>query len=121
MDYRADRLLVWDERGELYARYVTNKGHIRGRQTLGPAGSDPSIAAVLSDNDRAFVIWTDAPPAGTAGTASVLLAHSALGPPLPRAARTLTSFAQAAGALRLGAGRGRALRRRRASPFSGRI
>jgi hypothetical protein len=95
MDYRADRLIVWDERGELYARYVTNANHVKARQRLGPAGYAPQIAAVLSDDDRAFVIWTDEPAPGTPGTARVLLAHSAVGPHFHHHT-TLASFPESA-------------------------
>lgn len=102
MDYRANRLIVWDERGELYARYITNKNHVKARQTLGPAGYAPRLATVLSDDDRAFVIWTNEPPRGTAGSAKVLLAHSAIGPRF-HGYRTLASFPESA-TLRLGAG-----------------
>jgi hypothetical protein len=102
MDYRADRLIVWDERGELYARYITNEGHVKARQTLGPAGYAPQLATVVSDDDRAFVIWTDEPAPGAPGTAAVLLAHSTIGPHF-RGYMTLTSFPEPA-TLRLATG-----------------
>jgi len=95
MDYRADRLIVWDERGEIYARYVTNDNHVKRLQRLGPAGYDPQISTVLSDDDRAFVIWTDEPAPGSAGTARILVAHSAIGPRFHRA-RALASFPESA-------------------------
>jgi hypothetical protein len=102
MDFRADRLIVWDEQGELYARYVTNRGHVKREQRLGPAGSDPQISVVLSDDDRAFVIWTDEPPVGSAGIARVLVAHSAVGPRF-HGVQTLASFPESA-TVRLPAG-----------------
>ena len=89
MDFRADRLVIWDAAGELYARYVTNDGRVARRQKLGPAGYAPQVSAVLSDDDRAFVLWSDEPPPGVAGTARVLLAHSAFGPRF-HGARTLS-------------------------------
>jgi len=95
MDYRADRLIVWDERGEIYARYVTNDNHVKRLQRLGPAGYDPQISTVLSDDDRAFVIWTEEPAPGSAGTARILVAHSAVGPRFHRT-RMLASFTESA-------------------------
>ena len=91
MDFRADRLIVWDERGEIYARYVTNDNHVKRLQHLGPAGYAPQISTVLSDDGRAFVIWTDEPAPGSAGTARILAAHSAVGPRFHRT-RALASF-----------------------------
>ncbi|HEX2703375.1 MAG TPA: hypothetical protein VHM72_08090, partial [Solirubrobacteraceae bacterium] len=75
---------------------------IHARQLLGPSGYAPQIAAVLSDDDRAFVIWTDEPPPGTSATTEVLLAHSTIGPTF-HGARTLAAFTEPAG-VRLTAG-----------------
>ena len=96
MDYRADRLVVWAEGGHVWAQDITNDGRIHARQLLGPSGYAPQIAALLSDDDRAFVIWTDEPPPGAGGATRVLLAHSAVGPTFHRA-RTLASFTEPAG------------------------
>jgi hypothetical protein len=96
MDYRADRLVVWAQGGHVWAQDITNDGRVRARQLLGPSGYAPQIAAVLSDDDRAFVIWTDEPPRGTGGTAEVLLAHSAVGPTF-HGAKVLASFTEPAG------------------------
>jgi len=76
MDFRADRLVVWAQRGQIWAQDITNDGRIRARQLLGPSGYAPQIAAVLSDDNRAFVIWTDEPPPGAGGATQILLAHS---------------------------------------------
>lgn len=102
MDFRADRLVIWAQGGEVWARYVTNAGHAKGKQELGPSGYDPQIAAVLSDDDRAFVLWTDEPAPGVSGATSVLLAHSAVGPTF-HGTTTLASFTEPAG-VRLTAG-----------------
>jgi hypothetical protein len=102
MDFRADRLVVWAQGGNVWAQDITNDGRIRARQLLGPSGYAPQIAAVLSDDDRAFVIWTDEPPPGAGGATQVLLAHSAVGPTF-HGARTLASFTEPAG-VRLTAG-----------------
>ena len=55
-----------------------------------------SLAAVLSDNDHAFAMWTDEPPPGVGGATQVLLAHSAVGPTFHRT-RTLASFTEPTG------------------------
>ncbi|MGD0197511.1 MAG: hypothetical protein ABSC56_06365 [Solirubrobacteraceae bacterium] len=102
MDFRADRLVVWDQAGELYAQYVTNDGQVSPRQAVGPAGYAPQISTVLSDDDRAFVLWTDEPAPGSAGTARVLLAHSAVGPRF-HGTETLAAFSEPP-TLRLSAG-----------------
>jgi hypothetical protein len=102
MDYRADRLVVWAQDGSVWARYITNDGRIGERQLLGPSGYDAQISAVLSDDHRAFVIWTDEPKPGVSGTAQVLLAHSGFGPRF-HGTQTLASFPEPAG-LRLTAG-----------------
>lgn len=95
MDFRADRIVVWAQGGYVWAQYVTNDGHVKSRQLLGPSGYHPQIAAVLSDDDHAFVLWTDEPPPGSSGTASVLLAHSSFGPTFHGAVR-LASFTEPA-------------------------
>jgi len=95
MDFRADRLVVWAQGGRVWAQDITNDGRIGARQLLGPSGSAPQIAAVLSDDDRAFVIWTDEPPRGAGGATRVLLAHSGVGPTF-HGASTLASFTEPA-------------------------
>ena len=95
MDFRADSIVVWAQGGEVYARWVTNTGVVHPLRTIGPAGYAPELAAVLSDNNHAFVMWTDEPPPGTSATATIYLEHSGnevtFGPP-----RTLVSFTEPA-------------------------
>jgi hypothetical protein len=79
MDFRADTIVAWSSGGEIWSRWVTNHGHMGSIQRLGPSGADPQISAVLSDDDRAFVAWTDEPPLGVSGTTRVYLDHSAIG------------------------------------------
>ena len=55
---------------------------------LGPAGYAPQLAAVLSDNNHAFVMWTDEPPPG----------QRRHGHDLPRAFRRQRHLPAAAGA-----------------------
>jgi hypothetical protein len=63
LDYRSDALVVWSQHGSLYARELPASGAPQPVQRLGwvgigsPAGA--RIAAVLSDDDRAIVAWTD--------------------------------------------------------------
>jgi hypothetical protein len=76
MDFRADSLIVWAQSGTVYERWISNHGRIFPSRALGPSGYAPQFAAVLSDNDRAFVMWTDEPPAGAAGGARIFLEHS---------------------------------------------
>jgi len=76
MDFRADSIILWAQSGTVYARWITNNGHVFPARTLGPAGYAPQLAAVLSDNDHAFVMWTDEPAPGSAGTATIYLEHS---------------------------------------------
>jgi hypothetical protein len=102
MDFRADRLVVWAQGGELWARYVTNDGRVGARQLLGPTGYDPQVSTVLSDDHHAFVIWTDEPAPGAGGATTVLLAHSGFGPRF-HGAQTLASFTEPPG-VRLTAG-----------------
>jgi hypothetical protein len=59
LDYRSEALAVWAQRGALYARLVSNKGAEHPLQRLAPVGSQPRIAAVLSDDRRAIVAWAD--------------------------------------------------------------
>jgi hypothetical protein len=103
MDFRGDSIVVWSQGGEVHAQWVTNLGNVYAAQVLGAAGYAPALAAVLSDNDHAFVMWTDEPPPGRAGEARIFLEHSGNNVELPVAPRLLVEFAEPA-AQRLGAG-----------------
>jgi hypothetical protein len=59
MDYRSEALVVWAQGGAIYARVVPNKGAPHPIQRLAPVGANPRIAAVLSDDERAIVAWSD--------------------------------------------------------------
>jgi hypothetical protein len=76
MDFRADSIVMWAQSGTVYARWIRNSGHVFPTRRLGASGYAPQLAAVLSDNNHAFVMWTDEPPPGTAGAASIYLEHS---------------------------------------------
>jgi hypothetical protein len=76
MDFRADSIVMWAQSGTVYARWITNGGRVFPTRRLGASGYAPQLAAVLSDNDHAFVLWTDEPAPGAAGTATIYLEHS---------------------------------------------
>jgi hypothetical protein len=63
LDYRSDALAVWTQEGSIYARELPASGAPHPVQRLGAVGLGPAsgaqIAAVLSDDDRAIVAWTD--------------------------------------------------------------
>jgi hypothetical protein len=60
LDYRSDALAVWSEQGSLYARELPATGAPQPVQRLGPGPpAGARIAAVLSDDDRAIVAWSD--------------------------------------------------------------
>jgi hypothetical protein len=74
LDYRAEILLVWAARGEVYARELPAAGAAGPARRLGPAGADPEIGALLSDDGHAIVAWrsqsvvgSGSSPAGTVG------------------------------------------------------
>jgi len=75
LDYRSDALAAWARGGELYARDLPASGSPQRVQRLGPAGAEPRIAALLSDDNRAIVLWSD----GAAGRTRVFLDYSASG------------------------------------------
>src|SRR5665213_812935 len=76
MDFRADSIVLWVRNRELYARWITNTGGLHPVRAVGPADDGTQVAAVLSDNNHAFVMWTDEPASGVAGPATIYLDHS---------------------------------------------
>jgi hypothetical protein len=103
MDFRADSIVLWVAGGDLHAQWVSNNGRPNGPQVLGPAGYDTQIGAVLSDNNRAFVIWTDQPAPGRSGPTTIFLDHSGSNVVFASRPRVLTTFTQPS-AQRLGPG-----------------
>jgi hypothetical protein len=75
MDYRSEALAVWAQDGSIYARLVPQQGAAGPLQRLGPAGAHTQIAAVLSDDRRAIVAWTE----GRGSETTVYLDRSATG------------------------------------------
>ncbi|HEX4436157.1 MAG TPA: hypothetical protein VH061_05110 [Solirubrobacteraceae bacterium] len=76
MDFRSDALLAWAQGGSVWARDLPAKGLPRTPQRLGPAGSEPHIAALLSDDNRGMVMWSDR----RGSTTETYLDYSAAGP-----------------------------------------
>jgi hypothetical protein len=59
MDFRSEVLAVWQQGAALYARLVPNRGAARPIQRLASVGSHVQIAAVLSDDERGIVAWSE--------------------------------------------------------------
>jgi hypothetical protein len=73
LDYRSDALAAWSAQGSLYARELPASGASQPVQRLGPGPpAGARIAAVLSDDDRAIVAWSDR----HAGQTSVYVSRS---------------------------------------------
>ncbi len=75
MDYRSEVLAAWVQGGAIYARLVPERGAAGPLQRLAPAGSHPHIVALLSDDRRAIVAWSEQQGAQT----SVYIDRSATG------------------------------------------
>ena len=76
LDYRADLLLVWAARGAVYACELPAAGAAGPTRRLGPAGADPEIGALLSDDGHAIVAWRSQSGAST----TIELSRFATGP-----------------------------------------
>jgi hypothetical protein len=65
LDYRSDALVVWWQRGAIYARDLPASGRSgpSGRshpvERLAGATREPRIAALISDDNRAIVAWAE--------------------------------------------------------------
>jgi hypothetical protein len=75
LDYRGDALAVWEQAGALYARDLPASGPPHAAERLAAAQPDVSIAALLSDDNRAIVAWSE----DRGGSTSVHLDLSAVG------------------------------------------
>lgn len=75
MDYRGEVLTAWAQGGAVYARLVPEHGAAGALQRLAPAGAHLHIAALLSDDRRAIVAWSEQQGAQT----SVYIDRSATG------------------------------------------
>jgi hypothetical protein len=60
LDFRSEALAVWAQGGEIYARVVPNNdGAPHPLRRLARVGPHPRISALLSDDNRAIVAWTE--------------------------------------------------------------
>lgn len=66
MDYRSDALVVWEQGGWIYARDMPGSGRSsRPVQRVAGAAPGARIQALLSDDNRAILAWTDTRAATT--------------------------------------------------------
>ena len=103
LDFRADSIVMWVQGGKVRAQWVSNSGQASSPQVLGPAGYRTALAAVLSDDNRAFVLWLDQPPPGSNAQTTVYLDHSAGSVAFSAPPRAIATFTQPP-AQRLGPG-----------------
>jgi hypothetical protein len=94
MDFRADSIVLWAQAGKVHAQWISNLGRAQPAQVLGPGGYAPQLAAVLSDNNHAFVMWTNEPAPGVAGRTRIYLEHSGNNVVFPSRAHTLAAFTE---------------------------
>jgi hypothetical protein len=59
MDYRSEVLAVWVQGGAIYARLLPADGPARPLQRLARVGERAHVAALLSDDGRAIVAWSE--------------------------------------------------------------
>jgi hypothetical protein len=60
MDYRSDALAVWERDGTIYARDMPGSGRSsHAVQRVASAAPDARIAALLSDDNRAILAWSE--------------------------------------------------------------
>ena len=93
LDYRSDALAAWSADGSVWARALPASGRELPVQRLGPAGASTRIAALLSDDNRAIVMWSTA----RGGAGEVYLDQSATGPRFTAPARLIEHDPGAAG------------------------
>ncbi len=83
MDFRSDALAVWTASGGVWARAMPASGRVLPAQRLGPAGASTRIATLLSDDNRAIVMWSTERSGGT----DVYFDQSSTGPRFGAASR----------------------------------
>lgn len=88
LDYRSDAMLVWEQSGSIFAQYLPASGPPGATQRIAAAGPGLRIAALLSDDRRAIVAWSEQ----QGDTTDVYLDRSAKGVAFG-APRLLESFA----------------------------
>jgi len=102
LDYRGDALVAWQQDGQILARERRVSGTLGPLQTLGASAPAPRLSAVISDDRRGIVAWTDEIATGRATTARTCVSISGLGVRFGTAS-LVESWAEPSG-LRLGAG-----------------
>ncbi len=60
LDFRTDALVVWSARGALYARYLPARHPATAVQRLAGVPPGVHVSALLSDDGRAIVAWSQA-------------------------------------------------------------
>lgn len=87
MDYRADVLVVWASSGRVHALVIAAAGTVGPTRSLGSAGAEPRLGALISDDGHAIAAWSSrsaAPGKGTRTTVELNLCEaspdSAAGP-----------------------------------------
>ncbi len=59
LDYRTDALLAWEQDGTLYARELPGRGAPQAIQRVASVGTDIDLAALLSDDYRGILAWSE--------------------------------------------------------------
>ena len=79
LDWRGDALVAWQQDGRIYARERRTSGTLGPLQTVGVSAGGPRLGALISDDGRGIVAWTDetAPTRGEPKTARTRLSISA--------------------------------------------
>lgn len=102
LDYRGDALVAWQQSGRIWARERHHTGTLGPLQTLGLSAPVPRLGAVVSDDQRGIVAWTDEIAAGGVTRAQTSLSISGVGVHFV-GARPVEAWAEPAG-FHLGAG-----------------
>ncbi len=110
LDWRGDTLVAWQQDGVIYARERATAGALGPLQVLGPSAGGPRLGALISDDGRGIVAWTDetSPTAGEPKTARTRLSIS--GRRVRFAAPSLVEAWSEPAGLRLGPGAMRLIR-----------
>jgi hypothetical protein len=75
LDYRSDAITVWQQGRAIYARNLPASRTVHPTERLAAAAPHAQIAALISDDNRAIVAWSE----DRAGVSSVYLDMSAAG------------------------------------------
>ena len=59
LDFRTDTLAVWIQGSSLYARYLPTRGYPRAIQRLAAVAPGTQVSALLSDDGRGIVAWSE--------------------------------------------------------------